>query len=69
MIVQESQLDIAERELGVAFGHFAARQSHAHEAPSDHGIDGIDGDRALEPLGGPAGRLHLCSAGRHGPFG
>ena len=39
-------------------------QGHEHEAPSD---DGIDGERALEPLGGVEGEMFGLALGLEHP--
>ena len=71
VVGEETKLDVAEQQLGVALGDLAPEQRHEHEAPRD---DGLDGQRALEPLGavkaemlGPASRLQHPEEVLHAP--
>ena len=49
IMAQKVQFVIGEQEVGVAIGNLTAEQGHHHNAPGD---DGVDGDGALQAIGG-----------------
>ena len=64
IVGQETQLDVGEQQLGVAPRHVTTEQGHHHQAPGD---DGIDGDRALEPVGGVEREMFDSASGLEHP--
>ena len=64
IVLQEPQLDVGEQELGVASGHLPSEQGHHHQAPRDHGVDG---DRALQPVGGVERKMFGPATGLEDP--
>ena len=64
IVGEEPQLDVGEHEVGGALWNFASEQGHQHETPGD---DGIDGDGALQPVGGVEGEMFGPASGFQNP--